>query len=81
MRPPIDYPVIGDTNPADSCEDMTFAALLDRHESELAITDAMIESARTRIETAQHLPFATKAEPIETKRFKPVLARLLRTNR
>lgn len=61
MNPPVDYPVIDDSKKAIlPSEDMSYAALLDRHESEEIITDAMIQAACLRIETAQQFPFACK---------------------
>jgi hypothetical protein len=61
MYPPVDYPVNDDpSNAAPSSDDMTYAALLYRHESKEVITEAMIQSACLRIETAQQLPFASK---------------------
>ncbi len=63
MYPPVDYPVHDDpSNAVPSSDDMTYAALLDRHESKEVITEAMIQSACLRIETAQQLPFASRAE-------------------
>lgn len=61
MNPPVDYPVIDDSKKAARpSEDMSYAALLDRHESEELITDAMIQAACLRIETAQQFPFACR---------------------
>ena len=63
MYPPVDYPVNDDSSNGDSVgDDMTYAALLDRHESDEVITEAMIESACLRIEMAQQFPFACKPE-------------------
>ena len=63
MYPPVDYAVNDDTsNIAPSSEDMTYAALLDRHASEEVITEAMIQSACLHIETAQQFPTACKPE-------------------
>lgn len=63
MYPPVDYPLNDDSSNNDSVDDdMTYAALLGRHESEEVITEAMIQSACLRIETAQQFPFACKPE-------------------
>ena len=68
MYPPVDYPVMEEsvsavkTSSVQKNEDMTYAALLDRYEAEEVITEAMIQSACLRIETAQQFPFASKPQ-------------------
>ena len=63
MHPPVDYPVKDDSRSGiQNSEEMTYAALLDRHESEKVITDAMIQAACLRIETAQQLPHVGKPD-------------------
>lgn len=62
MYPPVDYPVNDDPSKGVLASDnMTYAALLDRYESQEIITDAMIQAACLRMETAQQLPYACKA--------------------
>jgi len=61
MLPPVDYPVNDDTAQAvQVSDDLSYAALLDRYDSEELITESMIQSACLRIETAQQFPFASK---------------------
>lgn len=63
MRPPVDYPVKDDTKSGiQKSEDMTYAALLDKHESKEVITESMIQSACLSIETAQQYPNVSKPE-------------------
>jgi hypothetical protein len=61
MRQPVDYPLKDDDRfPSTSVDEMTYAALLDRHDAELRITEEMIRSACRRIEAAQQFPFAQR---------------------
>jgi len=50
-RSPVDIP------------ELTYASLLDRHESAQQITNEMIRQACLQMETAQQFPFASKAQP------------------
>ncbi len=76
MHPPVDYPVHDEASALPSLDDMTYAALLARYDSELLITEDMIQCACTRMETAQQFPFATRAEPVVATQA-PVLTRLI----
>lgn len=61
MRQPVDYPLPEDDwLPDNGVDGMTYAALLERHDAQLQITEEMIRSACRRIEAAQQLPFANR---------------------
>lgn len=59
MQRPLDYALDTDELPADTAESgITYAALLDRFESEQPITNEMIQQACQQMEAAQQFPFA-----------------------
>lgn len=73
MQQPLDYPLddtADDTNSSSSSparasgasDVMTYAALLDRYESEEPITDEMIHHACRSMDAAQQFPFAGNDE-------------------
>lgn len=58
---PVDYPVNEDTcsdTSAVNPSEITYAALLDRFDSEQLITNKMIDQACRKIDTAQQFPFS-----------------------
>lgn len=66
MNPPLDYAINAPDLDVSSLrsesgahEPVTFAALLDRHDAELPITDAMIREACARMDAAQPFPFSS----------------------
>lgn len=81
MFPPVDYPVIDQTDAEISTGELTYASLLDRHEGQQPITTSMIQTARTQLEAAHQLPDATKANVIAEPPSSPVIQRLLKVIR
>lgn len=64
MRAPVDYPVEDANQSAQSeLDEITYAALIDRHLSEQPITSDMIRTACLKMEAAQQFPFADKEKP------------------
>jgi len=58
MYPPVDYPLKSRSDDAADSADITYAALLDRYDSEQVITNAMIQRACQKMDEAQQFPFA-----------------------
>lgn len=59
MQQPLDYATNTDEPAANTAEpNITYAALLDRFESEQLITNEMIQQACQQMEAAQQFPFA-----------------------
>ncbi len=65
MQIPVDYPVNEDAA-SQLDASLTYAALMDLHDAQQPITEDMIRCAVQNLEAAQHLPFATRAEAIDT---------------
>ncbi len=67
MYPPVDYPLKASQEKASQEEvkevaEITYAALLDRYNSEQPITNDMIQQACQKMDEAQQYPFSTSAE-------------------
>ena len=78
MYPPVDYPVTNDDRALSETGDITYAALLERHDAQQAITDAMIQSACVSMEAAHQLPSATRPRLLNhTVPSAPIFQRLL----
>lgn len=56
MYPPVDYPVADESSSGDVVAQMTYAALLEKHDAQECITPDMIQSASLSMEAAQHMP-------------------------
>jgi hypothetical protein len=76
MNPPIDYPIDDEKEPSQQSLPVTYATLMDRYASEEVITNGMIQSACTSMETAQQFPQATKAEPVIQSVSSPLFKRV-----
>jgi len=59
MHPPVDYPLKTSKDDKADSPDLSYAALLDRYDSEQPITDHMIQLACQKMDEAQQFPFAT----------------------
>ncbi len=59
MYPPVDYPLKASKEEANDAAEITYAALLDRFNSEQPITNAMIQQACQKMDEAQQFPFST----------------------
>lgn len=68
MQQPVDYP-LEDEEAANLslCDKLSFAALLDRHDAQLMITEEMIQSACLQMELAQQFPVAKTAQAISVQ--------------
>lgn len=77
MYPPVDYPVTDEDAIGKNLSDITYAALLERHDAKKSITDAMIHSACMSMEAAQQLESATKPKIIAQESAAPMFKRLL----
>ena len=67
MYPPVDYPLKASKEKTSKEEvkdaaEITYAALLDRYNSEQPITNDMIQQACQKMDEAQQYPFSTSAE-------------------
>ena len=67
MYPPVDYPLKASQDKASQedvqdAADITYAALLDRYNSEQPITNDMIQQACQKMDEAQQYPFSASAE-------------------
>lgn len=81
MYPPVDYPVSNNSDSAANADEMTYAALMDRHAAQQPITKEMIQSACASMEAAQQLPAATRPAPIREAHTDAMLTRLLKAIR
>ena len=62
MYPPVDYPLKAPQEEVKEVAEITYAALLDRYNSEQPITNDMIQQACQKMDEAQQYPFSTSAE-------------------
>ncbi len=67
MYPPVDYPLKAPQEKASQedvkdAAEITYAALLDRYNSEQPITNDMIQQACQKMDEAQQYPFSASAE-------------------
>lgn len=61
MYPPVDYPLKASKKESVDAAEITYAALLDRYDSEQPITNDMIQQACQKMDEAQQFPFAAVA--------------------
>ena len=74
MNPPRDYPIESPVPDDSGCglgadQPITFAALLDRHDAELPISDEMIREACVQMDAAQPYPFSAAPSSSWKSRF------------
>lgn len=79
MHPPVDYPVSDDSSSCAVVGQMTYAALLEKHDAQEFITPDMIHSASVSLEAARHMPSDAKARRQPSlHEGHPILKRLLK---